>query len=272
MKKPKLYDAGKPINRFHLFGNVMRHHLVEVMLSSLYIFMFGIPMIVWIFLLMYVPMFGQNNLVALLVTNGVLALTFAVFGLGWAGGMQFYKKLCFGEGASLKEDFFGGIKKNGKLFFLIFLAQGIWYLLLHITMGVTSGMEIDGNLKMAMIGVGYGLFFLIAFVHIFMMSEATMFEGGFFSLFTSSLRLSYATLYKGILFYLIVLLPLLIYEFLPFQLFNLIGLLVGAFIYFGLSALCLTLFCNSVYDQSVFKTQYPEMYRKGLAKEKEEQG
>lgn len=271
MKKPKLYDAGKPINRFHQFGNIMRHHIVEVMLSSLYIFLFGIPMIGWIFFTMYVPMFSQNNFIAILTVNGVLALLFGVFGLGFAGAMYFFKKLCFGEGASLKEDFFGGIKKNGLLFFFIFLAQGIWYLLLHLMMGITIGMEIDGNLRMTLIGAAYGLFFLIAFVHIFMMSEATLFEGGFFSLFMSSLRLCYATLFKGILIYLIVLLPLLIYEFLPFQLFNMIGLLVGAFFYFGLSTLCLTLFCNSVYDQSVFKNQYPEMYRKGLAKEHEEQ-
>ena len=113
MKKPKLYDAGKPINRFQQFGNIMRYHIVEVMLSSLYTFIFGIPMIGWIFLTMYVPMFNQNNATAILVVNGVLAVLFGVFGLGFAGGMYFFKKLCFGEGASLKEDYFGGIKRNG---------------------------------------------------------------------------------------------------------------------------------------------------------------
>jgi hypothetical protein len=62
-------------------------------------------------------------------------------------------------------------------------------------------------------------------------------------------------------------LPLLLFEFLPFPYFNLAGVLVGAFFHFGFSLACLTLFCNHVYDRSVFKTQYPELYRKGLAKE-----
>lgn len=267
MKKPVLYEPGKPINRFQMLGNILRRHLSEVMLVSLYCFLFSLPLLGWVIFSINVDFLRQDNAYAILIVDGVGALLLGVLGLSFAGGMLFFKKLIFGEGASLKEDFAQGIRRNGGLFFLIFLVMGALYLLLHLGLGITAGMEIDGVWKSVLAGVEYAVFFLLCFVHLFMLSEATMFEGGYFSLLVSSFRLCFASLLKGLPIYLMVMLPLLLFEFLPFPYFNLAGVLVGAFFHFGFSLACLTLFCNHVYDRSVFKTQYPELYRKGLAKE-----
>lgn len=267
MKKPVLYEPGKPINRFQMLGNILRRHLSEVMLVSLYCFLFSLPLLGWVIFSINVDFLRQDNAYAILIVDGVGALLLGVLGLSFAGGMLFFKKLIFGERASLKEDFAQGIRRNGGLFFLIFLVVGALYLLLHLGLGITAGMEIDGAWKSVLAGVEYAVFFLLCFVHLFMLSEATMFEGGYFSLLASSFRLCFASLLKGLPIYLMVMLPLLLFEFLPFPYFNLAGVLVGAFFHFGFSLACLTLFCNHVYDRSVFKTQYPELYRKGLAKE-----
>ncbi len=266
-KKQKLYDTGLPTNRFQQLGNSLRHHLWEIMLASLAIFLFMIPLLGWIFLTTYVPMFKQNNVWVILLVDGVNAILLGIVGLGYAGAMRFFRKLSFGEGASLRADAIDGIKKSGKTFFFAFLSNGIWYLFLHLSLAIVQGMEMPVWSKIMVMGVGYALFFLVSFVHIFLLSEATNFEGGYLSLLRSSFRLSMASLYKGIWVYLVFLLPLIVYEFVPGTVLRLIGVMIGAFFVFGFSCLLLCLFCNHVYDHSVFKTQYPEMYRKGLAKE-----
>jgi len=103
-----------------------------------------------------------------------------------------------------------------------------------------------------------------------MQTETVLFEGGFFSLLWSGMRFMFATLYKGIGIYVVVLLPFFLFEFIPYNAAAWIALAISVPFWFGLSPLLLTQFSNHVFDLSVNRTQYPQNYRRGLAKSEDE--
>lgn len=265
MGKMKVVDALLPRNRFQQFKNVLSHHLWELMLASVYTFIFSAPALAWIIFTSYVRMFQENYLLNLLFIYVPLMLLLIPFGLGFGGGLFFFKKLLFGEGADLNSDYFLGIRRNGRMFTAIFLFIGFLYLALHAGLGAISATAWNEGIKAMMMGFAYVFFFLLLFVSFMMESQTILFEGGFAQLFLSGCRFMFATLYQGIGIYALMLVPFLLFEFVPFAVADWVALLLCSFFWLGLAELLLMQWSNHVFDFSVNRKQYPQNYRKGLS-------
>lgn len=265
MGKMKTTDAQLPRNRFQQFKNILTHHLWEVMLASVYTFIFSAPALAWVIFTSYVKMFQENYLANILFVYAPLMLLLIPFGLGCGGGLYFFKKLLFGEGADLNVDYFAGIRRNWRMFSAIFLFIGFLYLALHVELGAIIATSWNEGIKAMMMGFAYTFFFLLLFVSFFMESQTILFEGGFSRLFLSGCRFMFATLYQGIGIYLLMLVPFLLFEFVPFTVADWVALLLCSFFWLGLAELLLMQWSNHVFDCSVNRKQYPQNYRKGLA-------
>lgn len=266
-KQYKTVDSSLPRNRFVQFGNIMRHHFFQVMLSSMYTLIFAVPLIFWLTFTSYLELFKDNYLFNILFVDGILIPCLVVFGIGNAGGLYFFKRLLFQEGSMINQDFFIGVKKNAKNFAKIYFFIGVFYLLLKISIGALNATEIENTWKIVITGVLYAFFILVIAMALFMQTETIFYEGGFFQLMKWAIRLVYPTLYKGIGIYLLILIPFFVVEFVPWLIGLFVTIAVCGVFYFGFSQLILMQFANHVYDLSVNKTQYPQNYRKGLAKE-----
>lgn len=274
MKKQKpLLDPSSdhplPSSRWILLGDTLRYRFWDVVGASILAGVFFVPFFAW---LMFVYLTGRadpSNFFSILMTYLVAVPLLMIGGLGEAGLSYFFKKLVWGQGASLSGDFFEGIAKNFKTFLGVFLGIGLLYLLLKLDLVSLSISTLPGAAKAALEGASYALFFILLMPFLFLMSETVIYEGGFFSLLSNGFRFTFGAILLNIPLIGAYLLPFIILEFIPYIAAIVTSYLFATIFYFAFASLFFTLYSHSLFDRSINKDHYPEIIRKGLAKTNE---
>lgn len=253
-------------DRFEQFKDMIRTHLFEIILSSVYIFLFAIPTLFWIFFTALTTFFSERHILNVLVINLGITFTLPLMGLGFSGGFYVFKRLLFNEGTSINSDFFIGIKKNGKYFAKIFFIIGILYLLLHLSLFNISCMQLDVIILTILSALSYVVFFLLLFAMLFACSQTILYQDTLKKFIKNGLLFTFGSLNKSFFIFVIVLLPFIIYEFVPINSLKWGSILVSGFFYFGFSILLSMIYSNYIFDKTINIKQFPEIYKKGLIK------
>lgn len=258
-----------PTTRFELLKDTLKYRLFEIILVSIYMFIFILPLIIWFIFIGY-SQFKEPNIFNSLLQYGVAIPLIMIFGLGASGALYLFKKVCFQEGESINHDFFLGIKKNYMMFLLIYFFIGIFYMLLHLgLMIISSSSSINDYVKGMLDGFLYIAFFFILFISFFIQTQTVLYQASFTQLLVNSIKFSFGMILKNIGVFVIVQIPFFVFEFVPFNIAQWISLGVEGVFYFGFSFFILSLYSNHVFDLTINK-KFPENIRKGLANETKE--
>lgn len=264
-KEIKLQPDDFPANRWKQFLWVMRRHFFEVAMCSLLMGLFALPAAGWVFFVSATAFFDLSYLWNVFLVYLVLALLLGITGLGSAGATFFFHRLTWNEGAYLYDDFFEGIRKNGKHFAAIGFMMGVLYFFIRLLAFFADvDASVDPGLKAVFLGLAYAFFILVFSVFSVMGPLDTTYEGGFLKNLGISGKIALVNLYKGLWFDLLTLLPFFLFEFIPNIYIQMIVFLVAASFYLGFGNLVSTLYANSLFDRAFNRRLYPKVYRKGL--------
>lgn len=260
-------DAPLPSNRWQLLKDTLRYHFFDFVLASLLTLLFHLPLFGWVIVSNLMNFLEEGNLLSVVLTYGVMALCLMLGGLGAAGSFHFFKKRAWGEGASLAEDFFEGIRKNGARFLLYFFLIGLLYLTLKLDIAALAINEaIVPTVKIIFAAVSYGIFYCFVVVILFALPQEIIYQDRATKFLGNGVRFLFGSALKNIPIFIAFLLPYFVYEFVPYLLGTFIAIgLLGLF-YFGFSHFFLTLYSHSLFDRSINKKRFPEIIRKGLSK------
>ncbi len=255
-----------PTKRKEQLKEILRYHFVEIIFASLFTFIFALPLLFWTIFVSYFSLLQDGSLMSLVVIQLGMLVSILILGIGISGGLYFFKKLIWNEGVFINQDFFIGVKKNYKDFLKLFFFIGIIYFFLHLGLESISNLGLSKEIKSVFMGVGYSLFIILSFVHLFMQSQAILYQGTMISFLKNGICFTFGTILKTIGVFALVMLPFFTYEFIPFLSAKIITLIICMVFYFGFSELVLMIYSISVFDETVNKKQYPEVRYKGIDK------
>lgn len=253
-------------DRYEQFKDILKTHLSEIMLCSIYIFLFTLPTLFWVFFTALTDFFTETHILNVLVINLGITFTLPLVGLGFAGSFYVFKRLVFNDGTNINSDFFIGIRKNGKSFAKIFFIIGLLYLLLHISLFTIAHMNYDINILTILSALSYILFFLLLFVMIFTCTQTIIYQDTLTTFMKNGLLFTFGSLNKNLGIFIIILFPFIIYEFVPINNIKWMAILISGFFYFGFGSLLFSIYSNYLFDKTINIKQFPEIYRKGLIK------
>ena len=215
-----------------------------------------------------VSLFNEDNFLfmSLLIYLPYIPLGM-IFGLGVSGALNYSKRLSFQEGANVINDFFHGIAKNIGMNLLVFFLIFFFYALLKIS-SLLLIRSMDNIPATILIGVMYAGFFILLMIFFFVLTQTILYKGNFWQLFINGIRFMVGMFGWNLLIFLVILLPFLVYEFVPFSIAQYIAIAISLLFYFGFSIFLFTLYSHSLFDLTI-NQDYPEIYRKGLTKEEE---
>lgn len=259
---------GTPLARTRklLLKEILRYRLFDVFLLSLCTFVFFIPGIIY---LVFANgfMLSQNN-IYLVITGYLLLIPFwMIAGLGISGGLYFAKRICWGEGANVLKDFFVGVKEHYKNFLIIYFILGLLYALVKI--GVFFAYNVEETQSMAFVvgGIGYAGLFIILIITLFMQTQTIIYTSTIKQLFSNGLKFCIGKIFTNLLLVGFVLFPFIIIEFSTIDVLTWLGYVILAVFHLGISILIFTLYSHSIFDQTINRQYYPQIIRKGLAKD-----
>ena len=281
--KDKSVLISLPVNRVQLFKFTFKSQLSMLVKISLLLTVFAIPL----FILGVVKGVVSSNIMFQMQQNpdnGELLKQyfsqhifldifnipcFVILSLGFAGAYTVIKQFVFQEGFTFFKSFFQGIKKNGKEFALVTLFFSIIYYLLLFLQNYLSLMNFELYIMVTIFTTLISV--LIFDMVIFSYSQIPIYTNRFFQLIKNSFLFTFSRLWKisGIL--LITFFPLLIVSLFQSLIVAFIIYFIYIFIGFGYCVLFTTLYCHSVFDEMVNKTQFPSIYRKGLYNESDDE-
>ena len=198
-------------NRFEQFKDMLKTHLFEIILSSIYTFLFSLPTIFWIFFTALTSFFSESHILNVLIIILGITFTLPLSSLGFAGTFYVFRRLLFNEGTSINSDFFLGIKKNGKEFAKLFFIIGLIYSFLHISIFNISNMQVDANTMVILTGISYVVFFLFLFIICFACSQVVLYKDSLSKFIKNGILFTFGSLYKSIGIFIIIFLPFIIY-------------------------------------------------------------
>lgn len=268
MRKKKEVSGYLPRNRFEAFGEIMKGHWFMMILMSLLTLLFFLPSFTWILFMNLNEFLDVGSLPSIALTYGVNAVLFSIGGLGMAGAQYYFKKVIFNEGALFTADYFLGIVKNYKMMLLTYFAMGFIYFLLRMDIAILQN-YFEGSLLYVLEGISYGIFFLFLMSLFLLSSQSILYTGNWFSLLFNGFKLVIGGILTNLPIFIVIFLPFLVYEFVPSFWVQIASLVVEGVFYFSFSAFLLTLYSNYLFDKSINRNQFPELYRKGLLRYKE---
>lgn len=262
-----------PRNRIDLIKDTIKYRFFELMLLSVYTILFMVPSLIRLIFSSY--LFDGSDVhtiyeIALINFVNVLFITF--WGLGFAGLFYCLKRISFQEGEDINKDFFIGIKKNYKMFLLVFFIIGIFYAFLEVSVYMLGTFNLTTLAIGALQGILYALFFILLIPLFFVLIQSVLYIGTFRNFLLNGIKFLVWKILSNIGIFLLILIPFFIFEFVPsingIEYFQYAILIFEGLFYFAFSFLCFILYSNSLFDLTINKN-YPEMIRKGLAKEKD---
>lgn len=287
MKKKKNFSIELPLNYRGVFKYTYRFSFTFLIKLSLLLSLFFIPTLLWIYISgllegavihKFAPEGPYIQWQALLLHRQtfvwLIIPCFLVASIGLAGAMYVMKRQITNDGVVLTTDFKEGIIRNWKRYLLFSL---IYSILIAFLFFVSNLFYTPDQLS---IYVSITLFVVIvAFLLIISMFYAMQLNQTYDAKFSECIFKSFAFVFgefpKNILLFLITIFPFFILIFINNLLFPTIQILTWTtylvYICLGLghSVLLISLFQHYAMDKYINKTQFPEIYRKGLYNEKD---
>ena len=267
-------DVKTPSNRFELLKDRLKTRFLDFVLVSLLTGLFFIPFAFWIVFINTAKFFAatsDNYLLISLIAYGPYIPLLMIAGLGIVGALYYSKRLAFGEGANANKDFFYGIGKNIKPALLGFFIIGLFYFLLcYSKVIIINNTSLNPLLKGSLIGLLYVGILLVFMIVGFYLTQSVLYTGRVRQLFGNSIRFTFGMFGWNILIFLIILLPVIIFEvvsYLPSQFFLIVYIFffICILFYFEFELFILSIYSHSLFDLTI-NDDYPEIYRKGLTK------
>lgn len=201
-------------------------------------------------------------------------ITFGILAIGIAGASNIFKKLLYNDGFMLKRDFFLGIK-DGRQGIYMNIVLGL--LVLVWNLGVFSFGTMELYTWFIILLVVSGILLLITPIIFFYNSVFPIYYScSFFQLMKNSLIFTFHTLGVSMGLFLLgncIFISFYLVDFILFSRITYLSL-TGLFIeliFFGIfTHYLLQEYAVSRFDENINRETYPDMYRKGLYKEEDE--
>jgi len=187
----------------------------------------------------------------------VQAPCLGIASVGFAGVMKVLRQLVWGEGVFFHEDFWSGVRQNGGYFALTFVLAGLVHALDRFVLTINFSVQF---LLYAPLAVSIFVLLPMAF---FILTQTTIYRNKYGTLVKNSGYFFIKTVPQSWLFVLIAALPFAL-EFLPFFIVKYVVWILLAIFALPLFLTARFLFDCSVYDKFINKTQYPDIYDKGV--------
>ncbi len=266
-----------PRNRFQEFRYVIKQW-DKMLALSLFVALFALPLVA----LLYVSAVAEASLlekysgtqylaqvISLRITTALISpLGFYLLILALQGAFYFIRRRVWGQGSSLVQDFFKGVRTSfvasilpallSSLTFLFFVSA-VWFVPIAVTDTI---LQIVAYLAVALVVT------LTVSATMFDIAQNAIYKISVFQRLKNSFIFALSKFPKNFL--------VVLATFAPFA-FTLVWTVLGvvvsftlmALYWFGGSVLLQTLYCHSVFDKYINAKSYPDLVRKGLAKEEE---
>ncbi|HHT66782.1 MAG TPA: hypothetical protein GX010_00935 [Erysipelotrichaceae bacterium] len=263
---------GLPINYRHLFLFAYRTNFLYILKISLILSLFAIPFIIAVvFKGVIESSIAMDQTIEQDIINArimsfrglygfVVSFTFIIFSIGFSGAISSMIRFLTNEGIQFKRDFLLGIKKNGIQIVLITAFYSIILSFLNFIINLPSLLNWYPILLVVYTVVSVimiGMYFInIEMVCIYQVS--------FFRSVKNSLLMFISRLPYALLLLITSIAPLVVCYMIDLNIVQYIAWLVYICIGFGHCVLVISLFSLYIFDETVNKKQFPEIYRKGL--------
>ncbi len=255
------------------FKYLLKTRWTEIVFSSIYLFIFIVPTLLY-FLFISSVSFSENNLLNISLIYLISIPLIVIYGLGVGGVLYSFKRICYSEGANIHRDLFYGIKKTYKDFAKIYFFKGLLYALLHISIAIIVNSNISITLISIFEGLLYLSFFFLVMIINFMETQAVFYNSTFNGFLLNSIRFSFGKILTNILINLIYLIPFLLFDLIQLSgnidlinIIEIIAIAISGLFYFGFNKFLFLEYSISIFDETINKKQYPEIIKKGLHKE-----
>ncbi|MDE7406129.1 MAG: hypothetical protein K2M89_04590 [Clostridiales bacterium] len=266
-----------PQTRFKAFFRYGREYFGRLVLFGVITAAFLIPAIVWLFVMnygsavaiaaldksseAYMGQVAGIRLGGALTTYGVLVPLIMLFFVGLAGLFSAVKRISQGDICRVW-DYFKGIRENGLRFLLLGAVFGLSLFCVSYNTVYLSTVEVTTGTA-ALYAVTVMQFVFCSIFSLWFMTNVTIYSVGLFQAIKNSAILTVYKLFKNLLMFAAVALPVALLLIIPSP-FNILVMLVMAFLYFGFWALGVFSYANYVYDRTINKALGEQYVGRGL--------
>ncbi len=241
--------------------------------------LFFLPLIIWQVLTMeytdwvfrLAPEEGITHLFDYWLTvYGTAVPLWALAFVGIAGGLFVVRKLAWGEPVMLKSDFWKGVKSSGKQIALIGLLWAVAYSLIRCAMDwLGFYYQVFDDSVVAVFGIFVCCFLMITLIGmtVYMVNMASLYNVTWKQLLVGSFKLYLTDFFRSTGIILLSLLPLVVLLMIDLAFTTLMAYFLTLTLFIGIMMIPLFLVCQKSFDNAINKKDYPDYYRKGLARE-----
>lgn len=275
--KKDFSDDNLPKNRFQQFCFVFRSRFGVLVKINLLCALFVLPLCVWDTICgWYVADFIKGMTVAQqmsmllnlsLLRYGTDAVLCALAAVGLCGAYYTIRRLCWMQSVKAASDFFRGVGNSWKqaavVGFVYGLSVGVAnYLRSFFILTLAEKNDFVWSVAIVLTVVAVVLFTCIA---LFALFETSLYSVRTSKLFVDGAILTFKRLFRTLLMALVSLTPVVVWFVLPWGFLQIVGMCVVATVGVSYAVTVQTVYCLSVFDEFVNKTQYPDFVAKGLA-------
>lgn len=271
--------ASLPQTRFKAFFRYGREYFGRLVLFGVITAAFLIPAVVWLFVMnygsavaiaaldksseAYTGQVAGIRLSGALTTYGALVPLIMLFFVGLAGLFSVVKLISHGDICRVS-DYLKGIRENGFRFLLLGAVFGLSLFCVSYNTVYLSTVKVTAGTA-ALYAVTVMQFVFCSIFSLWFMTNVTLYNVGFFQAIKNSAILTVFKLFKNLLMFAAVALPVALLVIVPSP-FTILVMLVMAFLYFGFCALGVFSYANYVYDQTINKALGERFVGRGLGK------
>ena len=268
-----------PQTRFKAFFRYGREYFGRLVLFGVFTAAFLIPAIVWLFVMNYgsataiaaldkssaeyIGQVAQIRLGGALTTYSVLIPLITLFFVGLAGLFSAVKRISHGDIVKVS-DYFKGIRENGLRFLLLGVVFSLSLFFVSYNTVYLSTVEVTVGTA-ALFAVTVLQFVFCSIFACWFMTNVTLYNVGLLKAIKNSLILTVSKLFKNLLMFAVVAAPVALLLITPSP-FNILIMLIMAFLYFGFWALGVFSYANCVYDKTINKALGESYVGRGLSK------
>ena len=265
-----------PATRTKQFFFVFKNYFGKIFRVNLLAGLFVIPYLVWDFILTgYVARF-MRGLPAEEQFSHLLRLSLLQYGteipmimlafLGLAGGFYIIRRLFWGAPVMILKDFGKGIRQSWKQYLALGFITGLFNFgasyFINFNL-LTVSKEVEFIHVLAIFGIV--LLTLICFVAlVFALAQSSLYGMTFFGLVKNSFILTFKRLFRGLGIFLLSVLPVLAFRFMPWAFMQIIGGCLTLIIGIGFALCVQSAFCLKVFDEFINAKSYPKFVNLGL--------
>lgn len=267
-----------PINRIQLFKFTYKYNIAFLIKISLMVSIFAIFLfLTLIYYCAFVSSFfsskeiNDENLKMFFSRVNIINLLFLpsllIFSIGLSGAFYLMKNLLFQEGYLFFKTYLKGIRINAKEFVLVTLFYSVIIYLLLYSWNYLSYINFAFYVPYSFVVIL--IILIIMSMLMYSYCQIVIYKNSIFTTIKNSFLFTIKDLFRSFGILAISFFPLLLSFFINQAVFSLIVFIIYICIGFGHSILVISLYCQSQFDKYVNKTNYPEIYKKGLFNEEE---